>query len=80
VGLRESKRLSEVLEAAQPSAIKLRSLAAKGQVFKFDGYAKCQNAVAMLTWHLDRIEAFTAVIRSPTWNWENPEVLRVAAG
>jgi len=75
-GERESKRLLEVLEAAQPSTIKLRSLAAKGQVFKFDGYAKCQNAVAMLTWHFDRIEAFTAVIGSPTWNWENPEVLK----
>ncbi len=75
-GERESKRLLELLEAAQPSTIKLRSLAAKGQVFKFDGYAKCQKGVAMLTWHFDRIEAFMAVIGSPTWNWENPEVLK----
>jgi hypothetical protein len=58
------------------SVIKLRSLAAKGQIFKFDGYAKCRNAVAMLTWHFDRIEAFTAVIASPTWNWEHPKVLK----
>jgi hypothetical protein len=75
-GEHESKRLLEALEAVQPSTIKLRSLVAKGQVFKFDGYAKCQNAVAMLTWHLDRIEAFMAVIGSPTWNWDNPEVLQ----
>ena len=53
-----------------------RSLVAKGQIFKFDGYAKCRNAVAMLTWHFDRIEAFAAVIASPTWNWEHPEVLK----
>jgi hypothetical protein len=75
-GEREAKRLLEVLEVVQPSAIKLRSLAAKGQVFKFDGYTKCQDAVALLTWHFDRIEAFTAVVGSPTWNWEHPEVLK----
>lgn len=75
-GERDGKRLLEVLEAVQPSVIMLRSLAAKGQVFKFDGYAKCLNAVAVLTWHFDRIEAFMAVIGSPTWNWEHLEVLK----
>lgn len=70
----DSKRLLDVLETVQPSAIKLRSLAAKGQVFKFHDYAKCQKAVAMLTWHFDRIKAFTAVIGSPTWNWEHPDL------
>jgi len=75
-GEREAKRLLEALEAVQPSVIKLRSLVAKGQIFKFDGYAKCRNAVVMLTWHFDRIEAFAAVIASPTWNWEHPEVLK----
>ena len=38
---------------------------------------ECQNAIAELTKHFDRIEAFIAIIRSPTWNWENPEVLRL---
>lgn len=75
-GEREAKRLLEVLETVQPSTIKLRALVAKGQVFNFDEYAKCQNAVAMLTWHFDRIEAFMAVVGSPTLNWDNPEVLR----
>lgn len=75
-GERHGKRLLEILKAVQPSAIKLRSLAAKGQVFKFDGYAKCQNAVVMLTWHFDRIEALMAFIHSPTWNWGNPKVLK----
>jgi len=74
-GERDAKRLLEVLEAVQPTAIKLRSLATKGQVFKFKSYAKCQNAVAILTWHFDRLEAFMTVIGSPTWNWEHPEVL-----
>ncbi|WP_367394566.1 hypothetical protein [Cupriavidus sp. Agwp_2] len=74
-GEQDAKRMRGVLEAVQPSTIKLRSLATKGQVFKFDGYTNCQNAVTMLTWHFDRIEAFTEVIGSSTWNWENPEVL-----
>ena len=76
-GEHDAKRLLDLLEAVQPSAIKLRSLATKGQVFKFDGYTKCKDAVAMLTWHFDRIEAFVAVIGSPTWNWEHPEVLKL---
>jgi hypothetical protein len=75
-GEHEAKRLLEVLEAVRPSVIKLRSLAAKGEIFRFDGYVKCRDAVAMLTWHLDRIEAFAAVIASPTWNWEHPRVLK----
>jgi hypothetical protein len=75
-GERDAKPLLEVLEAVRPSVIKLRSLAAKGQIFKFDGYVKCRDAVVMLTWHFDRIEAFAAVIASPTWNWEHPRVLK----
>jgi hypothetical protein len=75
-GEREAKRLSEELQAVQPSVIKLRSLVVKGQVFKFDSYAKCQNATAMLTWQFDKMESFVAIIGSPTFNWEHPEVLK----
>jgi hypothetical protein len=74
-GQRHAKRIMEAQAVARPSMIRLRSLAAKGQVFGFTGYAKCRNAVAMLTWQFDRIEAFTMVIGSPTWNWEHPKVL-----
>jgi hypothetical protein len=74
-GERDARRLREALEGVQPSAIKLRSLAAKGQVFKFRGYLKCQNAITVLTWHIGRLEAFIAMIESPTLNWEHPEVL-----
>lgn len=75
-GEREAKRLSELLRTVQSSVIKLRSLTAKGQVFNFKDYVKCQNAVAMLTWHFDRMEAFMAIIGSPTFNWEHPEVVK----
>jgi hypothetical protein len=53
---------------------------AKGQIFKFSNYAKCQNAVAELTWHFDRIGAFSAVIGSSSWNWENPSVINALKG
>ncbi len=76
-GEHDGKHLLEVLETALPSVVKLRSLAAKGQVFKFNSYAECQKSVAVLTWHFDRMEAFMAAIRSPTWNWDHPDVLRL---
>ena len=73
-GERDAKRLFEILETLQQSVIRLRSLGAKGQIFKFDSYNKCQTAIAMLTWQFDRIQAFASVIGSPTSNWEHPDV------
>lgn len=70
----------EVLEEVQPSVIKLRSLAAKGQVLKFDDYKRGYDAVATMTWHFDRLEAFMAVVGAPTWNWDHPEVLSLLKG
>lgn len=74
-GKQESERLLGELEIIQPIVIRLRSLAAKGQIFKFENYTKCLNAIAMLTWQFDRIEAFTAIVGSTTLYWENQEVL-----
>jgi hypothetical protein len=73
-GEEDSKRLLNALEAVQPSTIQLRSLVAKGQVFRFKGYEKCKNAVAMLTWQFDRLEALMAFIGSRSLNWEHPDV------
>ncbi len=73
-GERVGKRLLETLGTTRSSMIKLRSLAAKGQVFNFSDYTKCQNAIAMLMWHFDRMEGFAAYISSLSWNWENPDV------
>lgn len=74
-GNEHGKRILEELGSIQPIVIKLRSLAAKGQVYKFDGYARCYNAVAVLTSHFDQLEAFTATIITPGMNWDNSEVL-----
>lgn len=75
-GERDAKRMFESLKAVHPSTIKLRSLAAKGQVFKFKDYANCRNDVAMLTWQFDRLEAFAAIMGSTSLNWEHPEVVQ----
>jgi hypothetical protein len=73
-GGQDAKKFAQILELAQPSVVKLRSLIAKGQVFKFPNYASCQKDVAMLTWHFDRLEAFAAFIGNSSWNWDHPEV------
>lgn len=75
-GKQASKRLFEALNEVRPASINLRSLGSKGQVFGFSGYTKCHNAIAMLAWQFDRIEAFAAIVGSPTLNWEHPEVQR----
>jgi len=73
-GERVGKRLLEALATPRSSVITLRSLAAKGQVFNFADYGKCQDAVKMLTWHFDRMEGFGAYISTSSWYWDNPEV------
>jgi hypothetical protein len=73
-GERVGKRLLEALMTTRSSVIKLRSLAAKGLVFNFAHYEKCQDAVRLLTWHFDRMEGFAAYISTSSWYWENPEV------
>lgn len=73
-GEQDGKRLAAALTTVEPAVVRLRSLAAKGQVFKFRNYAKCQNALAQLTWHFDRLHSFRSMIESRTWNWENSEV------
>lgn len=73
-GERDGKLLAEALRAVEPSVTKLQSLLAKGQVFRFEGYSKLQNAITMLTWHYGRIASFHSIISTSTWYWENPEI------
>ena len=76
-GVTESNRLGDALDVVRPSVVRLDSLATKGQVFQFDGYAACRDSVGKLTSQFRRLEAFGAIIGSPNWNWENPDVLKV---
>lgn len=68
------KRLSAMLAETEPTLVRLRSLSAKGQVFGFADYKKCQDAVVVITWHMGRIVSYLSIIQSPTWNWEHPEI------
>ena len=75
-GAEAAKRLLVALDEVRPASIRLRSLGTKGQVFSFKDYAKCHDALALLIWQFDRMEAFATIVGSPTLNWENPEVKR----
>lgn len=73
-GQEDSKKLFEYLTRCEPSLIKIRSLAAKGQVLGLKNYIDCQDSVKMLTWQYDRIQALGAIISRPSSNWENDKV------
>ena len=68
------KRLSAILMEAEPALVRLRTLSAKGQMFGFTDYKKCQDAITLMTWHVGRITSYLSIIQSPSWNWEHPEV------
>lgn len=73
-GQEDSKRMIAALNAIRPAVDKLNALVAKGQVFRFEGYAACRHAANMLTLQFSRIEMFAHIVGSQNWNWENPEV------
>lgn len=73
-GEREAKRAFEALAKARPAVVALQSLIAWGQVFKFDNYTNATNAVRMLVWHFDKLEAFTAFVGSTNMYWSNPQI------
>jgi len=66
--------IQKQLGALRPILSKMKSLAAKGQVFGITDYFKCQKACEMLEWSYNQIEAFSAIIGETTLNWKNPKV------
>lgn len=73
-GKSTGKDIREHLDAARPILSKMKSLAAKGQVFGIENYSKCQNACRMLEWSYNQIEAFSSIIGDPHLNWKHPDV------
>lgn len=71
---RSSRELLNALTEVQPALVQLRFLLEKGQVFRFKEYGSVGVAVRKLGWQFDRLMAMMAVMDSPSWNWENPEV------
>ncbi len=74
-GADDAKRLTEALDPARPVFVRIQSLSAKTQVFDFEGYKDCQNAIGRLTWQFGRMQALAAFIGSSTWYWQNPEII-----
>ena len=70
----ESEKLKDALITCSPSMLKIHSLVAKGQVFDFPDYEKCQEACRMITWQYERMEAFACMISNDTMNWKNVKV------
>lgn len=73
-GKEDSSRLFEYLNASSPALTKISSLSAKGQVFGFRNYEKCQKACQMLLWQHSKLQAVAVIIGSTSMNWQNPEV------
>lgn len=73
-GEHDANRLADALKEVEPSVVRLKTLAIKGQIFKFKNYEKCQAAIDVLTWQLDKIEALTAMLASTSLNWNHPDI------
>jgi hypothetical protein len=73
-GQEDSKKLFEYLNLCNTSLIKLQALTAKGQVLGLQNYTECQNAVRMMTWQYDRIQALGVMIGRPHLNLQNTEI------
>jgi hypothetical protein len=75
-GKADSQSIFDELDVVRASLTCLRSLATKGQIFKFREYESCYNAIAVLTCQFDRVEALSSIIGSPNFYWKHPEFLR----
>ena len=73
-GKSTSENIQMQLASIRPILSKIKSLAAKGQIFGIDNYSECQNACIMLECSYNQIEAFSLMIMNPDLNWNNPVI------
>lgn len=73
-GKDDGQRINAALEVLRPPAARIMSLGAKAQVFKFDDYSMCFEAIRILVGQRDLMDAFAVIISSPSLNWEHPDV------
>lgn len=77
-GKDESQRLFELLKNVEPSLVKLLSLSAKGQIFNFNNYFECENAIRILVLNFERIQSFASIVGSTSFNWDNVKASEIA--
>lgn len=78
-GESDGKHLSLLLASIQPESARLHALVTKGQVFNFDEYIQCQDAVNVCSRSFDRLAHIASFLSlSSSWNYESPDILQKA--
>lgn len=75
-GADNSAKLRAALDGLAPTSFRLRSLAAKGQIFKFDGYEQCQRALDSLVTVSNQMSGFAGILASAGVQWDHPEAAK----
>lgn len=75
-GNEDSKKLWEHLNSTNHLVAKIQALVAKGQVYGFINFNKCQNSIKMLLWQHQRLQVVASLIGSTNLNWEHPDVIK----
>ena len=75
-GKEDSDALLKHMTNSNDLFAQINSLTARGQVYKFKNYTACRDAINMLLWQHNRLQAVAAVIGSQNMNWDNPEVMK----
>lgn len=75
-GDEDSKELWEPLNSASHLVAKIQALVAKGQVYGFMDFNKCQESIQMLLWQHQRLQVTALSIGSTSPNWEHPDVIK----
>ena len=75
-GSDEAEKMWEYLSSSNALVARVQALVARGQVYGFNEYTKCQKSVDMLLWQHQRLQVVASIIGSPTLNWEHPEVVK----
>ncbi len=73
-GTDSAKLMDPYLEKIRPLKARLNSLSIKGQVIGFPIYPEGQNALDKLLLPSSQIEAYSVVLKNPSWNYDNTSV------
>lgn len=75
-GKKDSQELWELLKTSGEYVAKTQALVARGQVYGFENFRKCHDAIKMLLWQHQRLQVVASMVGSPSYNWDHPEVIK----
>lgn len=73
-GDKDGKTLFNKLEKCIDSVSKINSLVAKGQIYGFIDYAKCQNSSELIIWQYYRLKDVVNIISNQSLFFENQKI------